>query len=71
MALFRILLIFLLIYFVFKIIGRMIFPAAGRSNHFFEDQRDKEGDVIVEDKSAGNKKVSDKEGEYIDFEEID
>ncbi len=71
MGLLRIFLIFFLIYIVFKTVMKMIFPPAKSDNQFFENTRQKEGEVIVENRSADNKKVSDKEGEYVDYEEVD
>lgn len=71
MGFIRIFLIFLLIYFVFKILFRMIFSPSQNEKRFYEDRSRKEGDVIVENRSPEDKKVSDKEGEYVDYEEID
>lgn len=49
----------------------MIFSPSQNEKRFYEDRSRKEGDVIVENRSPEDKKVSDKEGEYVDYEEID
>ena len=71
MAIVRIFLIFLVIYFVFKFLARMILSPTQNETRINDDRNRKEGEVIVENKSDRDKLVSDKEGEYIDYEEVD
>ncbi len=87
MAFLRTILIILLVYYGLKILVRLFAPkilsfaAKKAESHFkktfggFEAQgsqpEEKVGDVIIDKKPKGNKKDSEKVGEYIDFEEVD
>lgn len=70
MALFRFLLIFLLIYLGIRFISRLLFPASSANNNYSNTKR-KEGEVIIEDSpQSKTKNISKDEGEYVDYEEI-
>jgi hypothetical protein len=77
MALFRIILLFLFIYVLFRLVTRL-FLSVYRQRHSSSDpryqdssRRRKEGEVTIDYKSEGKqKKVGKDEGEYIRYEEI-
>lgn len=82
MVLLRIILLLIIIYYVLKLIGRLIFPYVfTRKINKNEQQRQKswddflfrkkyeEGNVTV-DYNSKNKKSRNKDGEYIDYEEV-
>jgi hypothetical protein len=77
MALLRIILIALLIYYTLKFIVRLIFPwlakeIINKASNVSETGKKREGDVTIQDVSKGKDKVIDKnEGEYVDYEEVD
>lgn len=74
MAFLRIILIFALLYFAAKLLGRLIFPPrTGRYNErdsFNRGKQENEGDVTVENSKTRNKKINKDEGDYIDYEEV-
>ncbi len=71
MGLFRILLIFFLIYLVIKMLGRMLFPSGGH-DAARDNVEPREGDVEVENGNPGKKKRFRKDiGEYVDYEEVE
>jgi hypothetical protein len=78
MQLLRTLLIIIIIYYLAKLFARYVLPLIARyfvkrtMNKFNESQQPKQkksGEVHVESK-PDNKPVSDKMGEYVDYEEI-
>jgi hypothetical protein len=86
MGLLRTVLIILLIYFGFKILARLFAPlllrfvakkAAQKFGGFNgqaqqePQQKQKEGETVIDKMPNQNKTSSDKVGEYIDYEEID
>lgn len=81
LGLLRTIIIILAIYFVVRILGRLfqpyLNPNRGKSNAGFRGKQEpnrSEGEVSVEftsDKKDSKSGGSKKEGEYIDFEEID
>ena len=79
MALFRLILIAFLIYFILKFIGRLLFPwlyiTEKQDRNYKEPgsagKTRKEGEVSVHDVRQDKDKIIQKdEGEYIDYEEI-
>ena len=77
---FRMILIILAIYFLVRLLGRLMMPfmkdnngsrRSGPSNG--KQNNRKEGDVTIEytDKNKKNKKRDSGEGDYVDFEELD
>lgn len=87
MAFLRTILIIILVYYLLKILARLVAPkilsyaAKKTESHFkqafegFDTQnRNKEeqvGDVIIDKNTTKKKEGSEKVGEYIDFEELD
>ena len=80
MALLRILLIVILVYFILKFLGRLLFAwlysqSIKNNPHIKENkagEKEKEGEVTVQDVKKENQKFIDRdEGEYIDYEEIE
>ncbi len=72
MSTFRLLLLFILGYFIFRIVKNALTPRAKKSNYYrsTEDRR-QEGDVTIDTRQTKNKKKIDKEdGDYVDFEEL-
>ena len=71
--------IIVLLYYVFKFVGRLLFPVlvkkavnnmqARQGNTQHEQKR--EGEVTIETKQSRQSKTSSNEGEYDDFEEIE
>ncbi|MGC9344200.1 MAG: hypothetical protein ACP5E3_15970 [Bacteroidales bacterium] len=74
MAFLRILLIFALLYFAARLVGRLLFPPrTGRNSQrdtFNRGRKEREGDVTVEDRNPHKKKINKDEGDYIDYEEV-
>ncbi|WP_010662343.1 DUF4834 family protein [Marinilabilia salmonicolor] len=81
----RILLIFIIIYYLFRLIGRYLFPFLLKNQvekmqkkqeqarkDFENKQRSEEGKVTIDYNSRKdkNKRDSDSQGEYVDYEEI-
>jgi len=77
MALIRLILILLVIYLVIKIVARFLLRSFVKNvNRNFEDQqkkyrKEKEGDVTINAKPRGNKKIDKDEGVYVDYEELE
>tara|TARA_B100001250_G_scaffold59724_1_gene46536 strand:+ start:2884 stop:3144 length:261 start_codon:yes stop_codon:yes gene_type:complete len=83
MGLFRVILWFFIISYLFKLILRFLAPILiknfarkmqDRFTRQYETQQNqthKEGEVIIEKKDNSTKKKSDAIGEYVDFEEVD
>jgi hypothetical protein len=83
MGLLRTIIILLAIYFLFKLIVRVILPMLiknyvdKKTREFYdinERQRmnKREGEITIEKKDSKSKKDKDKEeGEYVDYEEVD
>jgi len=76
MFLIRIILVFLFLYLLLYIAGKLFALWFRNSSHKYSGTHHtggrREGEVIVEDqKKARNKKFDKNEGEYISFEEID
>ena len=75
-GLFRILLLFLLIYYGIKFVTWLIqMPGSKNSNSYFRSNREKkhfrkEGDVKVDFAPKRNKIIDKNSGEYIDYEEV-
>mgnify|MGYP001036699046 CR=1 FL=1 len=71
MGFLRLILIFLVIYFVAKLLSRVFFtPSTGNSGSSGE-QKKKEGEVTIDNSATNRKKqISKDEGEYIDYEEV-
>mgnify|MGYP001793429273 CR=1 FL=1 len=79
-GLFRTILIILTIYFLVRILGRLLMPlmnggktTSRRGGRYSREDNRKEGDVTVEytDKNKGKRRSDSAEGDYIDFEELD
>ncbi|MEM9050933.1 MAG: hypothetical protein AAGC47_02670 [Bacteroidota bacterium] len=77
---FRTILIILAIYFLVRILGRLLMPfmnggktASRQGGRPSRENNRKEGDVTVEytDKKKGKRRTDSGEGDYIDFEELD
>jgi len=79
-GLLRTLLIFLLIYYIFKVLAKYLFPIVLK-NYVKKVQREQQrhqqgpnvnvGETVVDKKPQDHKKSNDNVGEYVDFEEID
>jgi hypothetical protein len=84
-ALFRIILIFVIVYYVFKLLGRYLFPymvknqvekmqeKQARSHRDYANQRKaQEGKVTIDYNTKKNKQKRDNDqpGEYVDYEEV-
>lgn len=74
-GLFRIILIFLLIYYGVKLVTWLFQMPGGSRNSKFQGNRQKErfrkeGDVTIDFTPKKNKKVDKENGEYIDYEEV-
>ncbi len=71
--------ILLMLFFLVRIIGRIVMPFLGGSkkgqqNNYAQDTQRKEGEVRIEytDKNREKREKSDSgQGDYIDFEELD
>jgi hypothetical protein len=75
---FRMILIILAIYFLVRLLGRLVMPFMNNSNtssrqSFRREDDRKEGEVTIEytDKNKKNRKGDSGEGDYVDFEELD
>lgn len=67
MGLFRLILIAVLIYLVIKFVDRFLFPPVSNTA-----QGPKEGDVTVDGKKQSNSsRINKKEGDYVEYEEIE
>lgn len=86
MGLLRTVLIILLVYFGFKVLGRLFAPlllrfVAKKAEQKFggfqnqanqrDQQKHKEGETVIDKMPNQNKQSNEKVGEYIDYEEID
>jgi len=87
MAFLKTVLIIVLVYYLFKMLVRLLAPkifgyAAKKTEQHFKERfgefadfqngrQEQEGDVIVENRRTKNSNSKEKVGEYIDFEEID
>lgn len=74
-GLFRIILIFLLIYYGVKFVTWLFQMSGGNKNSKFQGSRKKErlrkeGEVTIDFAPRKNKKVDKENGEYIDYEEV-
>jgi len=74
----RTLLVLLIVYYIFKIMGKLFFASVvnhAKSNIRQNQQqanRKKEGDVtIINNNKTSSSKYDRNEGEYVDFEEVD
>ncbi|MBA4409866.1 MAG: DUF4834 family protein [Bacteroidota bacterium] len=73
--------IIVLIYFVLKFVGRLLFPIvvkkavnnmqARQSQYQRQQQNKQEGEVTVEKNRRDQNRARNTEGEYVDFEEVD
>lgn len=83
-GLFRTILIFILIYYAVKIIGRFVFPLVvkrfmgnleekmkNQQQQYSPEKDEKVGETIIDKTSVKNTKESNAVGEYVDFEEVD
>lgn len=77
---FRIVGIIVLIYFVLKFVGRLLFPIVvkkamnnmqSRQSQYQRHQQKQEGEVTIEKDRANKNPNRSAEGEYVDFEEIE
>lgn len=80
----RLLLIILIIYAIYRILARYVFPFAvryylkrmerefyNRNPHLRDEPKKKEGDVTIEQQPGKTKgKISDDTGEYVDYQDI-
>jgi len=81
----RIILIFIIIYYAFRLVGRYLFPYLLKNQvekmqkkqeqaqqDFVNKQRSEEGKVTINHKADknGNNKDNNQRGEYVDYEEI-
>ena len=83
MGLFKVILWFFIISYLFRLILRFLAPVLiknfarkmqDRFTHEYKSQQNqnrKEGEVIIEKTDNSTKKKSDTIGEYVDFEEVD
>ena len=86
MGLIKIILIILLVYYGFKILARLFAPLLVRfvakkaeekfggfqnPNQQRQQQKNKEGETVIDKMPNSNKSSNEKVGEYIDYEEID
>lgn len=71
--------IIVVLYYVFKFVGRLLFPVLvkkavnnmqARQRNYQREQK-REGEVTIETKQNQQRKASSNDGEYVDFEEID
>jgi len=72
---------FVIIYFVLKFVGRLLFPIvvkkavnnmqARQSQYQRQQQSKQEGEVTVEKNRGQQSRTNNNEGEYVDFEEIE
>jgi hypothetical protein len=79
-AFFKFLLIFLAVFYVLRLIGRWLLGSWIRSvqreygqaqaRGASREKKMREGDVKVSGTVTGNRKVNDKIGDYVDFEEV-
>ncbi len=81
----RTILIIVLIYYAFKIIGKFVFPLLfkkvmrnvekkfNEQNHrnSTNQQRAKEGETVIDKTPNQTKKINDDAGEYIDYEDVE
>jgi hypothetical protein len=73
----RTILIIVLVYYVFKIIGKIVFASVlnqAKTNIRQNQQqanRKKEGEVTIINNENSSSKDNHNEGEYVDFEEVD
>jgi UPF0716 family protein affecting phage T7 exclusion len=73
--------ILVVIYFVLKFVGRLLFPIvvkkavnnmqARQSQYQRQQQNKQEGEVTVEKNRRDQNRTRNTEGEYVDFEEVD
>lgn len=81
MAIVRILLIIVLVYYLIRFLDKHIVPAIfgspkkekappGKKGKEFRKSTS-EGDVIIKDLTKRDKGINSKEGDYVDFEEVD
>jgi hypothetical protein len=68
MSFLRILLIFALLYFAVRLLGRILFPS--QRNSFSGGNVKPEGDVTVENNNQHGKNIKKDEGDYVDYEEV-
>ena len=68
MSFLRILLIFALLYFAVRLLGRLLFPS--QRNSFGQGNDKPEGDVTVENNNHHGKKIKKDDGDYVDYEEV-
>jgi len=71
-------LFFILIYYLFKFVTRLLFPflfnkyRPGPANPFHSTYKQrKEGEVTIENTPKKEKKIKGDEGEYVDYKEVD
>lgn len=71
--------IIVVLYYVFKFVGRLLFPVLvkkavnnmqARQGNYQREQK-REGEVTIETKQSQQRKAGSNDGEYVDFEEID
>ena len=75
MVLFRYILIFLLLYFLVNLLGKVLFPKSNQGRVYSRQQGDnyqkREGEININTDASSRKKRIDKdEGEYVKYEEI-
>lgn len=75
MVLFRLILLFILIYLLIRLIGRILFgfqrSSVNSSESNYNNPKKKVGDVFIDRQPARKKKIIDKEeGEYVKYEEV-
>jgi hypothetical protein len=81
MAIIRILLIIVLVYYLIRFLDKHIVPAIfgsskktktppGKKGKEFRKST-RQGDVIIKDLTKRDKGINSKEGDYVDFEEVD
>jgi hypothetical protein len=72
MFLLRIILFFIIISFLVRIVGRVLFfftPKNIKENRTYDSR--KEGEVTVQSNNSNKKKINKDLGEYVNYEEID
>ena len=71
MGFFKLLFLFLLGYYLFRLLGFLFRPRKSQSNqHFQQNNHRKEGDVSINLKQEQKKHISKDDGDYIDYEEV-
>lgn len=69
--LFRVLLVFVLIYLVVRFFSRLLNQRPQNTSNFEKREMSREGETTIRFNKKGEKIVDKDKGEYVDFEEVD